>query len=159
MGAGQIVTAAHACNQLGAFGLKGHADLLDLGMGSPGNRPSLTAPSWVVPEEPRIEMPHGTTTLAFKFHCGVIVAADSQATAGAYIASQTVEKVKEINPYLLLGTMTGGAVDCSFWEQLLAQQCQICELRNKERISVTAASKFLATWCIGVKTWGCPWAP
>lgn len=88
-------------------------------------------------------MPHGPTILAFKFHRGVIVADDSQATAGAYIASQTVEKVIEINPYLL-GTMTGGAVDCSFWEQLLAQQCRIYELQNKGCISVTTASKFLA---------------
>ena len=38
-------------------------------------------------------------------------------------ASQTVKKVIEINPYLL-GTMAGGAADCSFWERVLAQQCR-----------------------------------
>lgn len=53
-------------NQHGYFGLGGRTDLLDLGPGSPGDGLSLAAPSWGVPEEPRIEMLHGTTTLAFK---------------------------------------------------------------------------------------------
>jgi len=91
----------------------------------------------------RINFNHGTTTLAFKFQYGVIVAVDSRATAGSYIASQTVKKVIEINPYLL-GTMAGGAADCSFWERVLAMECRMYELRNKERISVAAASKLLA---------------
>ena len=33
----------------------------------------------------RIKFAHGTTTLAFKFDHGVIVAVDSRATAGSYI--------------------------------------------------------------------------
>lgn len=89
----------------------------------------------------------------FQFQHGVIVAADSRATAGAYIASQTVKKVIEINPYLL-GTMAGGAADCSFWERLLARQCRIYELRNKERISVAAASKLLANMVYQYKGMG-----
>ena len=40
-----------------------------------------------------------------------------------YAASQTVKKVIEINPYLL-GTMAGGAADCSFWERVLAMECR-----------------------------------
>merc|ERR1711874_379251 len=90
----------------------------------------------------KIQFDHGTTTLAFKFQHGVIVAVDSRATAGPSIESQTVKKVIEINPYLL-GTMAGGAADCMFWERALARQCRIYELRNKERISVAAASKLL----------------
>uniref|UniRef100_A0A8C3SLQ6 Uncharacterized protein n=1 Tax=Chelydra serpentina TaxID=8475 RepID=A0A8C3SLQ6_CHESE len=39
-----------------------------------------------------------------QFQEGVVVAVDSRATAGSYVASQTVRKVIEINPYLL-GTM------------------------------------------------------
>lgn len=45
-------------------------------------------------------------------------------------ASQTVKKVIEINPYLL-GTMAGGAADCSFWERVLAEQCRY-ELKMKD---------------------------
>ena len=55
-----------------------------------------------------IKIAHGTTTLAFRFKGGIVVATDSRATAGNWIASQTVKKVIEINP-MLLGTMAGGA--------------------------------------------------
>jgi len=101
----------------------------------------------------RIKFHAGTTTLAFKFKHGVIVAVDSRATAGSYIASQTVKKVIEINPYLL-GTMAGGAADCSFWERLLAKQCRIYQLRNRERISVAAASKILSNMVYQYKGMG-----
>ena len=93
--------------------------------------------------EKHIKMVHGTTTLAFKFQGGVIVAVDSRASAGAYIASQSVKKVIEINPFLL-GTMAGGAADCSYWERYLGMRCRMFELDHKERISVAAASKILA---------------
>ncbi|KAJ3083844.1 proteasome component PRE2 [Rhizoclosmatium globosum] len=101
----------------------------------------------------RIKIQHGTTTLAFKFNHGVIVAVDSRATGGSYIASQTVKKVIEINPYLL-GTMAGGAADCSYWERELGRRCRIYELNNKERISVAAASKLLANMVYAYKGMG-----
>jgi hypothetical protein len=47
-----------------------------------------------------------------------------------FVASQTVKKVIEINPFLL-GTMAGGAADCQYWERDLGRQCRIFELRNK----------------------------
>jgi len=90
-----------------------------------------------------LEMAHGTTTLGFLYKHGVVIAVDSRSTQGSYIASQSVKKVIEINQYLL-GTMAGGAADCSFWERELGKQCRLYELRNKERISVAAASKLLA---------------
>ena len=93
--------------------------------------------------EKHVKMVHGTTTLAFKYQGGVVVAVDSRASAGAYIASQTVKKVIEINPFLL-GTMAGGAADCSFWERYLGMRCRLFELDHKERISVCAASKVLS---------------
>jgi 20S proteasome subunit beta 5 len=92
--------------------------------------------------EQEIKFMKGTTTLAFKFQGGVVVSVDSRATQGPYIASQSVKKVIEINPFLL-GTMAGGAADCQFWERDLGRQCRLYELRNKERISVAAASKLL----------------
>jgi len=104
-------------------------------------------------EECRIKLEHGTTTLAFKFNSGIVVAVDSRASAGSYIASGTVKKVIEINPYLL-GTMAGGAADCSFWERELGRRCRLHELRNKERISVAAASKLLANMVYPYKGMG-----
>lgn len=86
---------------------------------------------------------HGTTTLAFIYKHGLVVAVDSRATMGPYISSQSVKKVIEINPYLL-GTMAGGAADCQFWERNLGRQCRLHELQNKRKISVSGASKLLA---------------
>lgn len=86
---------------------------------------------------------HGTTTLAFVFRDGIIVAVDSRASMGQYIGSGTVKKIIEINPYLL-GTMAGGAADCSFWERYLGMRCRLHELQHRERISVAAASKLLS---------------
>mmetsp|Transcript_19225 Transcript_19225/g.52820 ORF Transcript_19225/g.52820 Transcript_19225/m.52820 type:complete len:292 (+) Transcript_19225:116-991(+) len=93
--------------------------------------------------EQSVKFAKGTTTLAFKFNGGIIVSVDSRSTMGSYIASGTVKKVIEINPFLL-GTMAGGAADCSFWERNLGKECRLYELRNGRRITVAAASKLLA---------------
>ncbi|XP_072561997.1 proteasome subunit beta type-8 isoform X2 [Paramormyrops kingsleyae] len=100
-----------------------------------------------------IDMNHGTTTLAFKFRHGVIVAVDSRASAGSYIDAKEFNKVIEINPYLL-GTMSGSAADCQYWERLLAKECRLYKLRNKERISVSAASKLLSNMMCAYKGMG-----
>lgn len=91
----------------------------------------------------KLDFDKGTTTLAFKYQGGVCVCVDSRATGGQYIGSNSVKKIIEINDYLL-GTMAGGAADCTYWERVLAERCRIYELRNRERISVAAASKLLA---------------
>ena len=61
---------------------------------------------------------HGTTTLGFKYQGGVLLAVDSRATGGMYIGSGSVKKIIEINRFLL-GTMAGGAADCTYWERLV----------------------------------------
>jgi 20S proteasome subunit beta 5 len=94
-------------------------------------------------EHQAVKFAKGTTTLAFKFQGGIIVSVDSRSTMGAYISSGTVQKVIRINPFLL-GTMAGGAADCSFWERNLGMECRLYELRNGRRITVAAASKLLA---------------
>jgi 20S proteasome subunit beta 5 len=100
-----------------------------------------------------VKFAKGTTTLAFKFDGGIIVSVDSRSTMGAYIASGTVKKVIEINPFLL-GTMAGGAADCSFWERNLGMQCRLFELRNKKRITVASASKLLANTMSSYRGYG-----
>jgi len=61
---------------------------------------------------------------------------------GSFISSENVKKIIEINDRLL-GTMAGGAADCSYWERYLGMECRLYELRNGEKISVSAASKLL----------------
>jgi len=84
----------------------------------------------------------GTTTLAFEFQGGVLVAVDARATMGSFISSNNVRKVIEVNDFIL-GTMAGGAADCSFWEKYVAMQCRIFELRNGQKSSVAMASMML----------------
>lgn len=91
----------------------------------------------------RLQMKKGTTTLAFQFQGGILVAVDSRASMGSLISSQTVRKAIEINSYLI-GTMAGGAADCAFWERYLGMLCRIHELRAGERITVAHASNILA---------------
>ena len=64
-----------------------------------------------------------------------------------------MKKVIEINPYLLV-TMAGGAADCQYWERELGRRCRLYELRNKERISVAAASKILSNMVYDYKGMG-----
>ena len=61
-------------------------------------------------------MKKGTTTLAFVYKEGILVAVDSRASMGSFIGSQAVRKILEIDSYLL-GTMAGGSADCAFWER------------------------------------------
>ena len=98
---------------------------------------------------------------------------DSRATGGMYIGSGSVKKIIEINKFLL-GTMAGGAADCTYWERVLSKQvrlsfhfsmkenirvmfptcymqCRLYELRNRERISVAAASKLLSNMAYNYK--------
>nr|WCZ58659.1 proteasome subunit beta type-5 [Seculamonas ecuadoriensis] len=115
--------------------------------------PNVDEPHEFIDKRTDISFLHGTTTLGFKFQHGVIIAVDSRASMGQYMSSKTVKKVIEINPYLL-GTMAGGAADCSFWERVLGMECRLYELRNKERISVAAASKLLSNMVYRYKGMG-----
>ncbi|TQB70120.1 Proteasome subunit beta type-5 [Monascus purpureus] len=99
-----------------------------------------------------IKLAHGTTTLAFRFQGGIIVATDSRASAGDWIASQTVKKVIPVSRLSrgedkptdaptpgLLATLAGGAAT---------------EIRHKRRITVAAASKILANLTYAYKGMG-----
>ena len=66
------------------------------------------------PESKIMDFKTGTTTLAFIFKQGIIVAVDSRATMGNFISSQKVRKVIEISDKKL-ATIAGGAADCQFW--------------------------------------------
>ncbi|XP_026465504.1 proteasome subunit beta type-5-like [Ctenocephalides felis] len=101
----------------------------------------------------RMHFDHGTTTLGFQFRGGVILAVDSRATGGQFIGSQCMKKIVEINDFLL-GTLAGGAADCVYWDRVLAKQCRLHELRNRERISVAAASKLMSNMVYNYKGMG-----
>uniref|UniRef100_A0A7S1FZ16 Uncharacterized protein n=1 Tax=Corethron hystrix TaxID=216773 RepID=A0A7S1FZ16_9STRA len=56
---------------------------------------------------PPLKFAHGTTTLAFIFKGGIIVAVDSRASIGQFIGSKTTQKVLPVSSHIL-GTMAGG---------------------------------------------------
>lgn len=59
------------------------------------------------------------------------------------------------NTYINIpGTLAGGAADCVYWDRVLAKQCRLYELRNRERISVAAASKLMANMVYNYKGMG-----
>ena len=95
----------------------------------------------------------GTTTLAFKYGEGIVIAVDSRASMGQFNASHNVRKVIEINDYLL-GTMAGGAADCFFWERYLGSLCNNYELEHRERLTVNSASKLLTSIMLQYRGYG-----
>ncbi|XP_071864594.1 proteasome beta5 subunit [Bombus fervidus] len=101
----------------------------------------------------KIKFDHGTTTLGFQYRGGIVLAVDSRATGGQFIGSSSMKKIVEINDYLL-GTLAGGAADCVYWDRVLAKQCRTYELRNRERISIAAASKLLSNMIYNYKGMG-----
>mmetsp|Transcript_11838 Transcript_11838/g.17376 ORF Transcript_11838/g.17376 Transcript_11838/m.17376 type:complete len:257 (+) Transcript_11838:75-845(+) len=90
-----------------------------------------------------LEFEHGTTTLSFVFRGGVITAVDSRASLGNFVGSKTVEKVLPINSHML-GTMAGGAADCSYWIREVQAEADLFHLTYGYRMSVARASKLLA---------------
>jgi len=101
-------------------------------------------------QAPPLEFAHGTTTVSFTFRDGIIVAVDSRASLGSFVGSKTVEKVLPINSHML-GTMAGGAADCSFWIRKLRAEAAHHELASEEgnegiprRMSVSYASRLLS---------------
>jgi 20S proteasome subunit beta 5 len=94
---------------------------------------------------PPLDFAHGTTTLSFTFNGGIVAAVDSRASIGNFVGSKTTHKVLPIHNSLL-GTMAGGAADCSFWIRKLQAEARRYELREGRTISVSHVSRILADY-------------
>jgi 20S proteasome subunit beta 5 len=94
---------------------------------------------------PPLEFAHGTTTLSFIFDGGIVAAVDSRASIGNFVGSKTVQKVLPINNHML-GTMAGGAADCSFWIRKLQAESRHYELAEGKPITVARVSRLLADY-------------
>jgi 20S proteasome subunit beta 5 len=93
---------------------------------------------------PPLDFLHGTTTVSFKYQGGIVAAVDSRASLGNYIGSKTTQKVLPIHPSAL-GTMAGGAADCTFWIRRLAAEAALYAVENDgRRMSIARASRLLA---------------
>jgi len=107
-----------------------------------------------------LQFAKGTTTLSFIYEPatsndkgGVVVAVDSRASSGEYVASATVSKILDIND-TMVATMAGGAADCQFWIRMVAKYCNLFELRERTNITVAATSKYFANVLYSWRNYG-----
>ena len=59
-----------------------------------------------------------------------------------------------LNEMLMTPDIHYTLADCQYWETYLGIQCRLHELRNRERISVAAASKYLSNLVYSYKGMG-----
>eukprot|EP00752_Nemacystus_decipiens_P018486 g16575.t1 len=111
--------------------------------GGGGDPYSLAAPG----AEP-LKLSHGTTTVAVVCEGGVIAAVDSRASMGSFVGSRTTQKVIPVSEHIL-GTMAGGAADCTFWLRYLGMQAKIFQVRNGFPMPVATAARVLADTLLG----------
>lgn len=94
---------------------------------------------------PPLEFAHGTTTLSFTFKDGIVAAVDSRASIGTFVGSKTTQKVLPVSEHIL-GTMAGGAADCSFWIRRLQAEARCHELTEGKEVTVSRVSRLLADY-------------
>ncbi|CAM9348294.1 unnamed protein product [Choristocarpus tenellus] len=99
--------------------------------------------SVVAPGAEPLRLSHGTTTVAMVFDGGIIAAVDSRASMGSFVGSRTTMKVIPVSDHIL-GTMAGGAADCTFWLRYLGMQAKIFETKNGRPMAVRTAARVLA---------------
>ncbi|MFT7800124.1 proteasome subunit beta type-11-like [Arapaima gigas] len=100
---------------------------------------SLASPAAPLP----FSLSHGTTTLAFVFQGGIMVAADTRASCSGLVACPAVHKVMPVHSHLV-ATTSGSGADCMFWQRVLARECRLYQLRNHRRLSVGGAAKLFS---------------
>ncbi|MFW9819605.1 MAG: proteasome subunit beta [Candidatus Thorarchaeota archaeon] len=84
----------------------------------------------------------GTTTVGIIIKDGVIIATDSQATAGTFVASKQAQKLFEINRYTA-ATIAGGVADCQY---VVNQLRALSRLKEVEEEAVPEP-KYIASIC------------
>ncbi|MHA1789680.1 MAG: proteasome subunit beta [Candidatus Helarchaeota archaeon] len=86
----------------------------------------------------------GTTTIGFIIKDGVILATESQATAGYYIATKKADKLFKLMDNIGI-TISGGVADCQALVRLLQALLRLQELEFDKRVSVNNAVSLLST--------------
>jgi proteasome beta subunit len=82
----------------------------------------------------------GTTTCALTCKDGVVLAADSRASAGLFIADRHVMKIQKVDRHLGM-TMAGGVADAQNVVDIMRYNANIYRLSNKELMPVKSAAR------------------
>lgn len=85
----------------------------------------------------------GTTTIGLLIKDGVILATESQATAGYYVATKKADKLYKLMNHIGI-TISGGVADCQNLVKLLQALLRIRELELEERVPVNSAVSLLS---------------
>ena len=82
----------------------------------------------------------GTTTCALICKDGVVLAADTRASAGFFIADRHVMKIQKVDRHLGM-TIAGGVADAQNLVDIMRYNSNIYRLSNKEMIPVKSAAR------------------
>ena len=82
----------------------------------------------------------GTTTCALTCKDGVVLAADTRASAGFFIADRHVMKIQKVDRHLGM-TIAGGVADAQNLVDIMRYNSNIYRLSNKELIPVKSAAR------------------
>ena len=86
----------------------------------------------------------GTTTVGFTIKDGVILATESQATAGYYVATKKADKLYKLMKNIGI-TISGGVADCQKLVGLLQALLRLREIEFEKSVSVSSAVSLLST--------------
>ncbi|MEO9363330.1 MAG: proteasome subunit beta [Nitrososphaera sp.] len=92
------------------------------------------------PEYIAEQIKKGTTTCALTCKDGVVLAADTRASAGLFIADRHVMKIQKVDNHLAM-TIAGGVADAQNLVDTMRYNANIFRLSNKEVIPVKSAAR------------------
>lgn len=92
------------------------------------------------PEHIADQIKKGTTTCALTCKDGVVLAADTRASAGLFIADRHVMKIQQVDKHLAM-TIAGGVADAQNLVDTMRYNANIYRLQNKEFMPVKSAAR------------------
>ncbi len=92
------------------------------------------------PEYIADQIKKGTTTCALTCSDGVVLAADTRASAGFFIADMHVMKIQRVDNHLGM-TIAGGVADAQNLVDIMRYNANIYRLQNKEPMPVRSAAR------------------
>jgi len=92
------------------------------------------------PEYIADQIKKGTTTCALTCKDGVVLAADTRASAGFFIADRHVMKIQKVDQHLAM-TIAGGVADAQNLVDTMRYNANLYRLQSKERMPVKSAAR------------------
>jgi proteasome beta subunit len=86
----------------------------------------------------------GTTTCALTCNDGVVLAADTRASAGFFIADRHVMKIQKVDRHMGM-TIAGGVADAQNLVDIMRYNANIYRLTNRELMPIKSASRLCST--------------